>query len=317
MRRKWSSFTIIFLVLFVIVLFGSYLVPLSGKIYSDPQKLAPSDGYFITVDGVKTFVQEAGRLTDEPVILIHGFGGGTFNWRSTIPSLAEHGYRAIAFDLKGFHLSQKSQTEDYSHPSQAEFIASVMNQLKIEKASFVAHSMGANVVSHFALKYPERVSKLIFVDAALSTEKSIWVSMGASLLKFPPLTRWGQIFARSLLSEERIEENLNRFYHDHSLITKTLVSQYAAVTKLEYWDIGLVHSLSDYDKNVLPKALSAITEPILVVWGTEDKIIPIEEGEALYNLLPSAEWNAFSNSGHVPMEDRPESFNTRVIEFLK
>lgn len=317
MRRKWLSFIKIFLALFIIVLFGSYLVPLSGKVYSDPQKLAPSDGYFITVDGVKTFVQEAGRLTGEPVILIHGFGGGTFNWRLTIPALAEQGYRAIAFDLKGFHLSQKSADEDYSHSSQAIFIAGVMDQLKIEKASFIAHSMGANVVSHFTMQHPERVSKLVFVDAALSTEKNIWVSMGTSLLKFPPLTRWGQIFVRSFLSEKRIEENLDLFYHDRSLITKSLVSQYTAVTKLEYWDIGLVHFLSDYDKNVLPKALSTITAPMLIVWGTEDKIIPIEEGEALYGSLPNAEWNAFSNSGHVPMEDRPESFNTRVIEFLK
>ncbi len=317
MRRKWSSFFIISLVLFAIVLFGSYLVPLSGKIYSDPPKLAPSDGYFITVDGVKTFVQEAGRLTGEPVILIHGFGGGTFNWRLTIPALAQEGYRAIAFDMKGFHLSKKSAEEDYSHPSQASFIAAVMDRLKIEKASFIAHNMGANVVSHFAFKYPERVSKLVFVDAALSTEKNIWVSIGAQLLKFPPLTRWGQIFVRSFLSEKRIEENLDLFYHNRSLITKTLVSQYTAVTKLEYWDIGLVHFLSDYDKNVLPEALVTITAPMLIVWGTEDKIIPIEEGEALCDLLPNAEWNTFSNSGHVPMEDRPESFNARVIEFLK
>ena len=69
---------------------------------------------------------------------------------------------AVALDLKGFGLSDKSFDEDYSHPAQADFVADMMTALDIQSATLVGHSMGGNGLAHFALKYPERVEGLVF-----------------------------------------------------------------------------------------------------------------------------------------------------------
>jgi pimeloyl-ACP methyl ester carboxylesterase len=111
---------------------------------------------------VHTFVQESGPTDGPAVVLVHGFGGSTFNWRYTLPALAEAGYRAVALDLMGFGLSDKSFDQDDSHAAQADFVADVMTALDIQRATLVGHSMGGNVIAHFALKYPERVEGLVF-----------------------------------------------------------------------------------------------------------------------------------------------------------
>ena len=86
-----------------------------------------------------------------------------------MPALVNRGYRAIAIDLKGFGLSDKAFREDYSHPAQADFVVRLLDSLAIDQAVMMGHSMGANVLVHLAMNYPERVTELIIVDGAVAT----------------------------------------------------------------------------------------------------------------------------------------------------
>ena len=121
--------------LLAFVLVGPYVIPLPAQPDRAPEDVAPSDGRFLTVGGVRTFVQESGPTDGPVVVLVHGFGGSTFNWRYTLPALAEAGYRAVALDLKGFGLSDKAFDEDDSHLAQADFVAEVMTALDIQSAT--------------------------------------------------------------------------------------------------------------------------------------------------------------------------------------
>ncbi|MBL8045797.1 MAG: alpha/beta fold hydrolase [Anaerolineales bacterium] len=85
-----------------------YLIPLPPQANLDAQALAPAEGRFITVNGIRTFIQEFGPAEGEPVVLIHGFGASTFMWRDNAPVLAEAGYRVLALDLVGYGLSDKN-----------------------------------------------------------------------------------------------------------------------------------------------------------------------------------------------------------------
>ncbi|MDD5040053.1 MAG: alpha/beta hydrolase [Patescibacteria group bacterium] len=315
-RQKWVRLLIGAVVVLILLLFSSYLIPLSNDKFVDPTTLAPAGGSFITVDGVRTFIQEAGRLDAEPVILIHGFGGGTFNWRFTLPALEQGGFHAYAFDLKGFDLSDKSNKEDYSHAAQAEFVAHVMDSIGISSASFVVHSMGANVLAHFAQKYPERINKIVIADGWFPADGGFW-STFAGVLRFPPLERWGRIVVRRIVTEERISGSMSKFYSDSSFVTPDLLSSYMAVTKISGWDRGLVRLISQNSHNHVDSPFSGIQAPMLVVWGANDAVVPVETGEQLHASLPDAEWTVFSNSGHLPMEERADAFNKRIIEFLQ
>ncbi|MFA5135104.1 MAG: alpha/beta fold hydrolase [Patescibacteria group bacterium] len=317
MINRWLKFVLLFLGLCVVVVCASYLVPLPEQEYTDLSDLVPSTGHLITVQGIRTFVEDVGPRDGEVVLLIHGFGGGTFNWRYTIPALSRAGYRAIAFDLKGFHLSDKSGEENYSLPSQAAFVSAVLDELGIERFNVVGHSMGAHVAALFALQNPDRVKKLIIVDGAIMTEDSSLLNAAGSLLSFPPIGRWAQIYLRSFLTREEIGERLGKFYHDRGFITDQLIGEYAAVTRLENWDAGLIKFVKDSRKNTLERPLSGLAMPVLIIWGSEDEAVPVESGNELRAQMPSAEWTVFSNAGHVPMEERSDAFNVRLLEFLR
>lgn len=301
----------------MVIICASYLVPLPEQEYADLSDLVPSTGHLITIQGIRTFVEDIGPRDGEVVVLLHGFGGGTFNWQYTIPALSRAGYRAIAFNLKGFNLSDKSGDENYSLPSQAAFVRAVLDELDIESAHFIGHSMGAHVAVLFSLQNPARVEKLVIVDGVIVTEDSTMFNVAGSLLSFPPIRRWGQIFLRTYLTRNRIEEKLSMFYHDKEFITDRLISEYSVVTRLENWDTGLIKFIKDFDKNKLERSLLAIDAPVLIVWGSGDEAVSIERGNELRALIPNAEWTVFSNSGHLPMEERSDAFNVRVLEFLR
>ena len=135
--------------------------------------------------GTRTFVEEAGPADGPAVVLIHGFGGSTFSWRYTLPALADAGYRTVAFDLKGFGLSDKTFAGDHSDPAQVEFAAQVMDKLSISHATLVGRSWDGNIVAHMTPEHPERVEKLVIVDGAIVKDHSNLVNL-TRLLWFPP-----------------------------------------------------------------------------------------------------------------------------------
>jgi pimeloyl-ACP methyl ester carboxylesterase len=292
-----------------------YLIPLPPQPDRDPEELARPGGRFITVDGTRTFVEEAGPADGPVVVLIHGFAGSTFSWRHTLPALADAGYRAVAFDLKGFGLSDKTFEGDQSDPAQAEFTARVMDTLGISHATIVGRSWGGNILAHFALEYPERVEKLVIVNGAVVESKAALADM-TQLLWVPPLRRWGQIVLRALAKPEWLEKRLRLASADPDFVTPEVAAGYMVFLQTKGWDLSWLANLRDSGKNILPQPVSTITAPTLIVWGAEDIGVPVTAGKKLHTQLPQSEWTVFPDAGHMVAEEQAGVFNTRLIQFL-
>lgn len=304
-------------------LIGPYLVPLPAQPDRAPENIAPPAGRFLTVSGVRVFVQEAGPVAGPAVMLVHGFGGSTFNWRYTLPALATAGYRAVALDLKGFGLSGKSFDDDYAHAAQAEFVAEVMTALDIQSATLVGHSMGGNVIAHLALKYPGRVQGLVFAAGAVIAEgderrAGLGMPVNVGLLaEFPPFRRWGQILLRSVLVPERVTAMLKSAYYNPAFVTPEVIEGALRPQQVKDWDLALLGILRDSGRNALPGPLSALTAPILLVWGDNDTWVPLDRGQQLRAALPQAQWVVIPQAGHLLMEEQAEAFNLALIEFMR
>lgn len=276
---------------------------------------APAARY-IEVNGVQTFVVEQGAVTDQAVVFIHGFGGSTFSWRLNLNTVAAAGYRAVAFDLPPFGLSTRLASFDYSHDGLAEFTAAVLDSLNIEKATFVGHSMGGSVIAHFALKYPQRVDKLIFVAGAVHVANNADGLSG--LLSFPPVARWLQIGVRTFITPERMGEILMSAYYNPGFIDPTVQTGYQLPLRTEGWDTGLVAYIRDAGRNNLtPEQITQIDATSLLVWGEEDTWVPLSRGQALTDLLPNAILQTYPRVGHLPMEEIANAFNLDLITFLQ
>lgn len=311
-------------ILLVVALVGPYLIPLPAQPGRDATELAPADGRFITVNGVRTFIREAGPRDGTPVVLVHGFGGLTYTWRDTLPALAAAGYRALALDLKGFGLSDKSFTQDYSHAAQADFVMDVMTAVGMERAVLVGHSMGGSVIAHAALRRPERVMALVFVAGAVreagqsgegGSILGLPLSIGA-LVEFPPFQRWGQLLLRSLLTRERLAQTQLSAYYVKEVVTPEVEEAYLGVLEIRDWDLALLGVLRDSGRNALPQPVSVLNAPTLILWGEQDTWVPLERGRALHAALPQSRLVVLPNVGHLPMEEAPAAFHAALIEFL-
>jgi pimeloyl-ACP methyl ester carboxylesterase len=292
-----------------------YLIPLPPQPDLDPEKLAWPGGRFITVDGTRTFVEEAGPADGPAVVLIHGFAGSTFSWRHTLPALADAGYRAVAFDLKGFGLSDKTFAGDQSDPAQAEFTARVMDTLGISRATIVGRSWGGNILAHFALMYPERVDKLVIVSGATIEGRGGLANL-TQLLWVPPFRRWGQIALRTLAKPEWLEERLRLATADPDFVTPEVAAGYMVFWQTKGWDLSWLANLRDSGRNGLPEPVTTITAPILIVWGAKDVGVPLAAGEELHAKLPQSELTVFPDAGHMVAEEQADDFNRRLIQFL-
>lgn len=308
----------IVLLVVVFLLVGPYLIPLPEQPDLKAEALAPGTGHFITANGVKTYIQDLGPRDGPAVILIHGFGGSTFSWRETLPALASAGYRAIALDLKGFGLSDKRFDEDYSHPSQAAFVANVMDDLGVEKATIAGHSMGGSVMTHFASLYPARVENLVFVDGSVNTSQgSIGSRLISALIRFPPAREWSRFAMRWLLNEDAIADRLRTAYFDPDFVTAEIEDGYLAPQRIKDWELALLGIVRDSADNLLEQPLDLlINVPTLIVWGEQDTWVPVERGTGLRESIAGAELYIVPASGHLPMEEQAELFNERLLEFL-
>jgi len=309
-------------VLLVVALVGPYLIPLPAQPEREATELAPPEGRFLTVNGVRTFIREAGPADGPPVVLVHGFGGLTYTWRATLPALAAAGYRALALDLKGFGLSEKSLAQDYSHAAQADFVMATMSAVGIERAVLVGHSMGGSVIGHAALRHPERVTALVFVAGAVREAgqadggSGLPLALGA-LIEFPPFQRWGQLLLRSQLTRERLAQTQLSAYYVKNVVTPEVEEAYLGILQLKDWDLALLGILRDSGRNGLAEPVSALTAPTLILWGEQDTWVPLERGKALHAALPQSRLIVFPNVGHLPMEEAPTEFNAALLDFLE
>jgi pimeloyl-ACP methyl ester carboxylesterase len=285
-----------------------------------PEAFARPGGRFVTADGTRTWVQEAGRPDAPAVVLLHGFGGSTFSWRLTLPALADAGYRAVAMDLRGFGLSDKDGRAGHGHAAQARFVAAVMDQLAIGDAVVIGHSMGGNVAAHLALDAPARVRALVLVDAA--TGPTVAGGGGGPLagvlLAIPPIQRWARHAVRAIATPEQVTQALRSAYlAPDRVATPEVIEGYLVPQRLSDWDVALLAIVRDSASNALDERFVGIDAPTLVIWGDQDSWIPLASGEAIHAALPTSELRVIANSGHLPFEEQPDAFMAALLPFLE
>lgn len=298
---------------------GPYLLPMPAGPDEPAESFTRPGGRFITAAGTRTWIQEAGPADGPAVVLIHGFGGSTFSWRSTMPALADAGYRAIALDLRGFGLSDKRFDADYRPAAQAAFVAAVMDELGVERAAVVGHSMGGDVAAHLAVARPELVSGLVLVDAATGPDARGGPGgpLAGFLLALPPMQRLGQVVLRNVATPARVADLLRSAYLDPATVTPDVEAGYLVPQRLPDWDLALLGIVRDTGKDPLGDRFETIAAPTLVIWGERDPWVPLAVGEAIREALPASGWSVIPNSGHLPFEEQPEAFMSALLPFLE
>ena len=309
------SYTVLALLFVFCVL--PYLIPLGEpQVEISPDELASEHGQFLDIDGVRIYVEEQNADSAQAtIVFIHGFGGSTFSWRLNAPFFAGQGYRVVSLDMKGFGLSYKDPASDHSHPEQARLLAEVLARLGIDHAYLVGHSMGTSVMLHFAHLYPEKVLGLISVAGAINPDVG---ATGISvLLNFGPFRRIGEVFLTRYAGKERLGQILSSAYYRKDIVTAEVADGYYNRLVIGQWAQSLLAMTRDMSRNAITFPLEDITSPTLILWGEHDTWVKRADIGKWRDQIPSAEFQAIPETGHLLMEEDPEWFNNLVLAFLE
>lgn len=263
---------------------------------------------FIDVDGVRLHYQEKGSGT--PLVLLHGYVSSTYTWREVFLPLSER-YRVIALDLKGFGLSAKPDG-DYTRRAQADLLSRFLDEMKIERAILCGSSMGGEVALNAARYHPHQVERLILVDSTgVNVDGGSSVAPGfASLPVVGPL-----LMAVALTNDRLVRQGLSNNYYDQSKVTEESVFVYHRPLKTR--DGQRAAYLARRQANLRPveAEIEKIAPPTLILWGAEDRIVPVAAGERLHQLIGGSRLVVFERCGHLPHEEMPERFISEVTNF--
>jgi pimeloyl-ACP methyl ester carboxylesterase len=266
---------------------------------------AEPSGQRISVDGVLLHYVERGR--GDPLMLIHGLDASTFTWRMNIQALAEQ-FRVVAVDLLGFGYSQRAADADYSLSGHARRIGLLMDALGVRSAVIGGHSLGGAVAMHFATQQPERVRRLLLVDAATPRETKAFSRIRYSAF-FNPI-----VYASVVGSRRLHRLLLKRLYYDKTRVTEGVAAGYWAPTRYR----GTFAARERLARSMAQDAdvpLDAISVPTLILWGANDPIVPPRRGRWLAARIPGARLVAIPRTGHQTPEEQPDIVNREIVAF--
>lgn len=251
-----------------------------------------------------------------PVVLVHGLGGSWQNWLENIPALARD-HRVVAMDLPGFGRSEMPE-EKISITGYGRWVRSLLGELRIERADVVGNSMGGFIGAELAIRVPELVERLVLVSAAgLAVEHQRHDRIMALLFKTERVSAlyatWIAAHADFIATRARTRQLGLSFVIRHpGRLPAPLLAEQVRGTGSP----GFLPALDALTSYPIRDRLGDIGCPTLIVWGTDDHLVPLKDASEFERLIPDARKVIFDDTGHVPMLERPARFNELVEDFL-
>lgn len=271
----------------------------------------------IEVDGLTWFYREMLPIGDEqrlPVLFLHGIVAQGYSWRGVMPPLAEQGFRTIAPDWIGHGFSERPDKRDFPYTPEA-FVTALgafADALRLEKFHLVAQGFLGTGGIQYALNNPERVDRLIIVNAPISTEAKLpW-----------KMRQFGIPFAGDMITQDPL------------LVDRTLEGGGPYQVDDEDLDVYRRPFLQTSDvgralmTTVRRLSLPAVTQeiqaglqqwdhPTLLLWGISDPWLPVELAETCVKTLAAGELQTLEEVGHYAQEDWAEKVATAISSFLR
>jgi pimeloyl-ACP methyl ester carboxylesterase len=256
---------------------------------------------YVDVNGYRLHYFEASPTegAGTPLVLVHGLGARGENWAAMIPALAAKGFHVYVPDLLGYGRSPQPDV-DYSISLEEQTVAAFMQAVHVPRADVGGWSMGGWIAMKLALDHPEMVDRLAIYDSAG--------------VYFPATWQPDLFIPNDVVGVKKLYGMLS----PRPFKLPDFASE-AAVRKLQKnaWVIQRSMSAMTSGRDLLDFRLYKISQPMLIMWGAEDELIPLSVGRSIHQSVPQSVLDVVGGCGHLAPEECPRPVIAGTVEFFK
>jgi len=267
---------------------------------------------FISINSVNIHYKE--YPADGPeVFMLHGLPSSMYTWEKVAPILQKNGYHVWLMDMKGFGWSDKPEKAKYDIETITEEVNSFMELKELKNVYFVGNSFGGGVATLMGFMHPDKIKKLVLVDAAGYPQK------------LPTVIRLGQVpgageMMKLMYGKWMIKWNLGEVMYEKSAVTDEQLNAYYDRIRTEGAMDALISIVRGIDFNEYAKYFTRVPEikaPTLIIWGDTDRWVPIESGYQLKRNIEDSTFVVIDRCGHMPQEELPDKTAELLMDFFQ
>lgn len=279
---------------------------IKGAVYADisvedlKKEYANEYSKFIEIDGLQVHYRDEGK--GFPIVLLHGTASSLHTWDDWAKELTKN-YRVIRMDLPAFGITGPNKNADYSITAYTTFLHQFLMKINVDRFYLAGNSLGGNIAWNYAAEHPEKIKKLILVDASgLPTNKP-----QPAIFKLAKTPILSSLFLY-VTPKFFIKKNMKEVYGDENKITNALITRYHKMAlRVGNRQAFIDRAKTDFKlgAKVNLDKFKSIKTPTLLIWGAKDSWIPLNNGKRMNLLLVNSKLVVLENAGHVPMEENP------------
>jgi len=302
---------IIVILLIAVTLFTACAIALSQTWENVGLDDGVENGTWAWIDGEPIYYQTWGQAEEPCAVLVHGFYvEGSKTWEASARALARSGMRVIAVDLKGFGHSVRDTSPTYTPQSQAILLAKLLNQLHVTDATLVAHGCGSSVALELANEQPQFVGRLALIAPIVYGNRvPVWQPI-ARVPYLGPAAAWCVDSGGPLWGVLR-----RHGFYDKSAVTGAYLADMRRSTHIVCTIEALLAMARSPKDSDLPQVIAKVKVPTLILLGSEDPWVSVEEGRRLEGDLRDANLVILREAGHYPHIEQSLQVSRYLAEF--
>jgi len=256
---------------------------------------------FVEIDGNKIRYFESGS-SKHTLVLIHGLGASSERWKYVIP-LFETDFHVVVPDLVGFGYSEKPSA-DYTLDYFSNFLEKFLISLGIKTTNIIGSSLGGQIAADYASTHCKSVEKLILVSPS-------------GIMKQPTPALDAYIMAALYPNEQSAKSAFETMEGSGKSIPIDIINGFVTRMKLPNAKFAFMSTLLGLkNSDLITEKLTNISSPTLIIWGTNDPIIPITFADVFVSSIKNCQFYEMNECGHTPYVQEPEKFASYVLKFL-